>query len=177
MALPDHLLPTRSGYSFHGYYEKDGGDGFDPGDCYVDKHGSFILDSDGVPSLATASTGGFTIYARWGPVIDVDVPIEASFGLTVDWDRGSVGVEAAYGGGYAMGRFSSHGPAKVRVLSIEQQVGTAAERRASAFGWFARGEAARADNLSKVKLLVSADMDGSPVASSTSERLYAGGAD
>lgn len=110
-------------------------------------------------------------------MIDVDVPIEASFGLTVDWDRGSVGVEAAYGGGYAMGRFSSHGPAKVRVLSIEQQVGTAAERRASAFGWFARGEAARADNLSKVKLLVSADMDGSPVASSTSERLYAGGAD
>ncbi len=166
----DLVLPEpdkRPGYIFKGWSTKpDGIDGttLDSG-------------SNKAPNL----TGGTywhetTLYAQWEPVINVDVPIDVCFDLMVDFATQEVTSipDVLTGASYEVGRFSSRSAQEIRVLSAGQEAQGAADCRRSALRWFAQGDEAKAANLEKVRLGLSADSDGAPSASASLAELYGG---
>ena len=175
--------PKRSGYLFAGW-EATGPDGaaysFDAGATLA---GGKLKAAEGdvaavpisygeraVEGQEPATTATFT--AKWVADLRVDVPISVDLDLTVDWEQGRVVASGPDGSGHATGEFRSWSSGEVQVAAFGQEAGTAMGHRQSALGLFASGDEAKAGNLMKVSLVLSADADGAQRLSFPLSGLY-----
>ena len=117
-----------------------------------------------------AATATFT--AKWVADLRVDVPIAVDLDLTVDWEQGRVVASGPDGSGHATGEFRSWSSGEVQVAAFGQEAGTAMGHRQGALGLFASGDEAKAGNLMKVSLVLSADADGAQRLSFPLSGLY-----
>lgn len=117
--------------------------------------------------------------AKWVPDLRVDVPIQVSFDLRVDWEQQRIVVSApgTDGGEHATGAFHSWSSADICVSAFGQEAATVAGHRANALDFFASGEEAKAGNLDEISLVLSAGSDGSPSLSFPLSGLYGPGGD
>ncbi len=175
--------PKRSGYLFAGW-EATGPDGaaysFDAGATLA---GGKLKAAEGdvaavpisygeraVEGQEPATTATFT--AKWVADLRVDVPISVDLDLTVDWEQGRVVASGPDGSGHATGEFRSWSSGEVQVAAFGQEAGTAMGHRQGALGLFASGDEAKAGNLMKVSLVLSADADGAQRLSFPLSGLY-----
>ena len=175
--------PKRSGYLFAGW-EATGPDGaaysFDAGATLA---GGKLKAAEGdepavpvsygeraVEGQEPAATATFT--AKWVADLRVDVPIAVDLDLTVDWEQGRVVASGPDGSEHATGEFRSWSSGEVQVAAFGQEAATAMGHRQSALGLFASGDEAKAANLSKVSLALSADADGAQRLSFPLSGLY-----
>ena len=117
-----------------------------------------------------ATTATFT--AKWVADLRVDVPISVDLDLTVDWEQGRVVASGPDGSEHATGEFRSWSSGEVQVAAFGQEAGTAMGHRQGALGLFASGDEAKAGNLMKVSLVLSADADGAQRLSFPLSGLY-----
>ena len=175
--------PKRSGYLFAGW-EATGPDGaaysFDAGATLA---GGKLKGAEGdvaavpisygeraVEGQEPATTATFT--AKWVADLRVDVPIAVDLDLTVDWEQGRVVASGPDGSEHATGEFRSWSSGEVQVAAFGQEAATAMGHRQSALGLFASGDEAKAGNLMKVSLVLSADADGAQALSFPLSGLY-----
>ncbi len=175
--------PKRAGYVFAGW-EVTGPDGaaysFDAGATLAGgKLKAAEGDASAVPisygeraveGQEPATTATFT--AKWVADLRVDVPISVDLDLTVDWEQGRVVASGPDGSEHATGEFRSWSSGEVQVAAFGQEAATAMGHRQSALGLFASGDEAKAENLSKVSLALSADADGAQALSFPLSGLY-----
>ena len=178
--------PKRAGYLFGGW-EVTGPDG----QAYVLEAGSTLAAgklkaAEGAAAAvplswaepdAEGSAPTVALAARWVADLRVDVPISVDLDLTVNWGTGQVEASAPGTGGaeHATGEFRSWSSGAVRIAALGQEASTAAGHREAALAVFASGDEAKAANLEKVSLVVSADSDDAEAAIVPVHYLYAEG--
>ena len=160
--------PAWPGHRFLGYFMLDQDDPDRPG-SKVDVR---YIDGDGKGCRAWDKASGLNLNARWVADLRVDVPIAVDLDLMVDWEQGHVVASGPDGSEHATGEFRSWSSGEVQVAAFGQEAGTAAGHRASALGLFGSGDEAKAENLSKVSLVLSADADGAQRLSFPLSGLY-----